>query len=108
MPTSAHKTTREFSALSARRVWSSEADFATLFAAAPSPANGLTLCRGSLGAGAHNDVAAIARRFAERAHFVHLCSVRRHRLDPGLTRAGTGQAMESCRVPTIHYTGKIR
>ena len=36
--------------------------------------NGLTFCAGSLSAGAHNDVAAMAREFAPRTHFVHLRS----------------------------------
>ena len=34
--------------------------------------NGLTFCAGSLSAGAHNDVEAMAREFAPRTHFVHL------------------------------------
>ena len=54
------------------RIVSSKADLAALFTACPSPANGLTLCTGSLGAGAHNDVPDIARSFADRIHFVHL------------------------------------
>ncbi len=36
--------------------------------------NGLTFCAGSLSAGAHNDVEAMAREFAPRTHFVHLRS----------------------------------
>ena len=36
--------------------------------------NGLTFCAGSLSAGAHNDVVAMARAFAPRTHFVHLRS----------------------------------
>ncbi len=36
--------------------------------------NGLTFCAGSLSAGAHNDVLAMAREFAPRTHFVHLRS----------------------------------
>jgi mannonate dehydratase len=59
------------------RIVSTEGDIAQLFAACPSPANGLTLCTGSLGAGASNDVAAIARAFAERTYFVHLRNVRK-------------------------------
>ncbi len=38
-------------------------------------ANGLTLCSGSLGAGADNDVPQIARQFASRIHFAHLRNV---------------------------------
>ena len=38
--------------------------------------NGLTFCAGSLSAGAHNDVEAMAREFAPRTHFVHLRSCR--------------------------------
>ena len=34
--------------------------------------NGVTFCAGSLSAGAHNDVEAMAREFAPRTHFVHL------------------------------------
>lgn len=36
--------------------------------------NGLTFCAGSLSAGAHNDVVAMAREFAPRTHFVHMRS----------------------------------
>lgn len=57
------------------RVVSSEADFAFLFDSVPSPANGLTLCSGSLGSSPDNDVAAIAARFADRIHFAHLRNV---------------------------------
>ena len=42
-----------------------------------SPANGLTLCAGSLGANPANDVPAIARRFADRIWFAHLRNVRK-------------------------------
>lgn len=34
--------------------------------------NGLTFCAGSLSAGEHNDVLAMAREFAPRTHFVHI------------------------------------
>ena len=40
--------------------------------AVPDVHNGLTFCAGSLSAGAHNDVEAMAREFAPRTHFVHL------------------------------------
>lgn len=59
------------------RIVSSEQDIAAILDAVPSRANGLTLCSGSLGAGAHNDPVSIARRFADRIHFVHLRNVRK-------------------------------
>lgn len=40
-----------------------------------SPANGITLCSGSLGANPDNDVPAIAERVAARIHFAHLRNV---------------------------------
>ena len=57
------------------RVVSGEEDIAFILDAVPSEANGLTLCSGSLGAGATNDVVAIARRFADKIHFAHLRNV---------------------------------
>jgi mannonate dehydratase len=58
-------------------VVSTQADYAALFDAVPSLANGITLCAGSLGSRADNDVAAIARAFAPRIHFAHLRNVAR-------------------------------
>jgi mannonate dehydratase len=57
------------------RVVSTATDFATLLKAVASPANGLTLCAGSLGSRADNDVVAIAEAFAPRVHFAHLRNV---------------------------------
>lgn len=57
------------------RVVSTEDDLAHLLDAVKSEANGLTFCTGSLGAGVHNDVPAMAKRFADRVHFVHLRNV---------------------------------
>jgi mannonate dehydratase len=54
------------------RVVSCAADARAILAAQVSPANGLTLCTGSYGAGAQNDLPAMAREFAERIHFAHL------------------------------------
>ena len=52
-------------------------DIAWIFDQQDAVENGLTLCAGSLGANPANDVPAIARRFAERIHFVHLRNVRK-------------------------------
>ncbi len=57
------------------RVVSSASDAAAILEGCPSPSNGLTLCTGSYGAGAHNDLPAMARRFASDIHFVHLRNV---------------------------------
>jgi mannonate dehydratase len=57
------------------RIVSTEQDIADLLDMVDSPANGLTLCSGSLGAGPTNDVPAIARRFADRIRFAHLRNV---------------------------------
>lgn len=59
------------------RIASSRDDYAALFEAVPSPANGMCLCTGSLGVAATNDLPAMARAFASRIHFVHLRSTRR-------------------------------
>ena len=42
--------------------------------AVPNVHNGLTFCCGSLSAGIHNDIPALARKYAGRTHFVHLRS----------------------------------
>lgn len=49
-------------------------DIDWLLNAVNNPHNGLTFCAGSLSAGLHNDVCALAGRFANRTHFVHLRS----------------------------------
>lgn len=59
------------------RVVSSGQDLAEVMAMVDSPANGITLCSGSLGANPKNDVPAIARRFAQRIWFAHLRNVRK-------------------------------
>lgn len=50
-------------------------DARALLAAVKSPANGLTLCTGSYGAGRQNDLVAMAREFASDIHFAHLRNV---------------------------------
>ncbi|GEO84836.1 MULTISPECIES: mannonate dehydratase [Alphaproteobacteria] len=59
------------------RILSTEADYAHMLTQVDSRANGVTLCTGSLGARPDNDLPIIAKRFAERIHFVHLRNVTR-------------------------------
>ncbi|MFY0619014.1 mannonate dehydratase [Shimia sp.] len=59
------------------RIVSNGADLDWVLNAYDSPANGVTLCAGSLGANPVNDVPAIAAKVAERIHFVHLRNVRK-------------------------------
>jgi mannonate dehydratase len=64
------------------RVASTADDYAALFEAVPSPANGMCYCTGSLGVRADNDLVAIARRFAPRIAFAHLRATKRDAFDP--------------------------
>lgn len=57
------------------RIVSSEDHLAAVLALHPSRNNGLTFCTGSLGARPGNDLPAMAARFADRIHFVHLRNV---------------------------------
>ena len=56
------------------RIIGSDEDIQWFLDAVPNKHNGLTFCAGSLSAGEHNDVTAMARKFADRTHFVHLRS----------------------------------
>ena len=59
------------------RIASNAADYAALFEAVPSPANGMCFCTGSLGVAATNDLPAMVRSFASRIYFAHLRATRR-------------------------------
>lgn len=59
------------------RVVCRASDAAALLASTPSHANGLTLCTGSYGASAANDLVAMASAFAPQIHFAHLRNVTR-------------------------------
>lgn len=59
------------------RIVSTEADLEAILNAAPSPANGLCYCTGSLGVRADNDLPGIVRCHGEHIHFIHLRNIRR-------------------------------
>lgn len=63
------------------RVMSTEADYASLLDAVDVTANGITLCSGSLGARADNDLPGMMRRLGSRVHFLHLRDVSREHDD---------------------------
>jgi mannonate dehydratase len=72
-----HPDDPPFSLFGLPRVVSTAADARTLMNAVPSIHNGLTLCAGSFGARADNDLAAMVREFGSQIHFVHLRNIRR-------------------------------
>jgi mannonate dehydratase len=72
-----HPDDPPFSLFGMPRVVSTAADYRALFAAVASPANGITLCAGSLGSRPDNDLVAMAEEFGPRVHFAHLRNVAR-------------------------------
>lgn len=54
------------------RIVSTEADLVALMNAAPSPANGLCYCTGSLSVRKDNDLPGIIKRHGDHIHFIHL------------------------------------
>ena len=63
------------------RIVSTYEDLRDIVGMITSPANGITLCTGSLGAGHFNDLTGIAREMAPHIHFAHLRNLTR---DTGL------------------------
>jgi mannonate dehydratase len=72
-----HPDDPPFELLGLPRIMSTEADYAAIMAAVDRPANGITLCSGSLGARPDNDLPGMMCRLGERVHFLHLRNVRR-------------------------------
>lgn len=72
-----HPDDPPFSLLGLPRIMSTEADYRWLIDTVDSPANGITLCAGSLGARGDADVPGLMRRLGHRVHFLHLRNVTR-------------------------------
>ena len=79
-----HPDDPPFPLLGLPRVMSTEAHYRAVLDAVPSPANGVTLCAGSLSARPDNDLPGMMTRLGERVHFLHLRNVTRETNDiPG-------------------------
>jgi mannonate dehydratase len=72
-----HPDDPPFALLGLPRIVSSEADYRQILDGVDSPANGVTLCSGSLGARADNDLPGMMERLGARVHFLHLRNVKR-------------------------------
>ncbi|MDO5528567.1 MAG: mannonate dehydratase [Paracoccus sp. (in: a-proteobacteria)] len=72
-----HPDDPPFGLLGLPRIMSTEADYAERMGSVDLPANGITLCSGSLGARGDNDLPGMMRRMGSRVHFLHLRNVRR-------------------------------
>lgn len=69
-----HPDDPPFPVLGLPRIVGNSDDIEKILTMVDSPSNGFTFCAGSLSSGLHNDVPAMARKFAKRSHFVHLRS----------------------------------
>jgi len=76
-----HPDDPPFPLLGLARIMSTEADYRAILEAVNVPANGITLCSGSLGARPDNDLPGMIDRLGDRLHFVHLRNVKRESTD---------------------------
>ncbi|MDR0384470.1 MAG: mannonate dehydratase [Prevotellaceae bacterium] len=67
-----HPDDPPFSLLGLPRIAGTADDFCRIFKQNRSSANGMTFCSGSLSADPGNNITAMAQRFADRIHFIHL------------------------------------
>jgi mannonate dehydratase len=76
-----HPDDPPFPLLGLPRVMSTEAQYQRVLDAVDLPANGVTLCAGSLGTRPDNDLPGMMRRLGPRVHFLHLRNVQRESPD---------------------------
>ena len=72
-----HPDDPPFPLLGLPRIMSTETDYKAILDAVDSPANGMTLCSGSLGARPDNDLPGMMERLGPKVHFIHLRNVKR-------------------------------
>ena len=72
-----HPDDPPFSLLGLPRIMSTEFNYQQILDAVDLPSNGVTLCSGSLGARADNDLPGMMQRLGSRVHFLHLRNVTR-------------------------------
>lgn len=96
-----HPDDPPFPLLGLPRIVTGEDDIDWFLNAVDNPHNGLTFCTGSLSAGLHNDVPALAKKYASRTKFVHLRSTNVYENGDFIEAdhlSGRGQIVEVIRV----------